>query len=76
MSSKSNLFWLVAGMAIASAPLARTMAQADATQVQMADGTVMAAVPTELWNTLSVQNGSSGSHYDTRAESRAGKAAR
>lgn len=87
MSSKSNVFWLVAGMAIACAPLAqagaptsrdkkakieklvnnqrsfqqpRTMAQAEATQVKLPDGTVQVAVPTELWTTLSVQKGADG----------------
>ncbi|MDP1696305.1 MAG: hypothetical protein Q8L45_00730 [Xanthomonadaceae bacterium] len=37
-----------------------TMAEAAATQVQMPDGTVAIAVPTELWNTLSVKRDASG----------------
>lgn len=37
-----------------------TMAQAAATQVQLPDGTVAIAVPTELWNTLSVKRDASG----------------
>lgn len=38
----------------------QTMAQAAATQVQLPDGTVAMAVPTELWNNLSVEHAASG----------------
>lgn len=37
-----------------------TMAQAAATQVQLANGTTAIAVPTELWNNLSVEHDASG----------------
>lgn len=87
MTKNSNLLWLVAGMAIASVPVAqaaqstpkdrkaktekiiknqrsfqqpRTMAEADATQVKMVDGTVKSAVASELWSTLSVREGADG----------------
>ena len=38
----------------------KTMAQADATQVRLPSGSVMARVPTELWNELSVQREADG----------------
>lgn len=38
----------------------RSMAEADATQVKMVDGTVKAAVASELWSTLSVREGADG----------------
>ena len=87
MSQKSNLLWLVAGVAIASVPVAhpapgtskdrkaqtakiiknqrsfqqpRSMAEADATQVKLADGTVKSAVASELWSTLSVREDADG----------------
>jgi hypothetical protein len=87
MTRNSNLLWLVAGMAIASVPVAqaaqsnskerkaqtekiiknqrsfqqpRSMAEADATQVKMVDGTVKSAVASELWSTLSVREGADG----------------
>lgn len=87
MSQKSTLLWLVAGMTIASVPVAhaasgaskdrktqtariiknqrsfqqpRSMAQADATQVKMVDGTVRSAVASELWSTLSVREAADG----------------
>lgn len=87
MTRNSNLLWLVAGMAMASVPVAhaaqaaskdrkaqtqkiiknqrsfqqpRTMAEADATQVKMVDGTVKSAVASELWSTLSVREGANG----------------
>jgi len=37
-----------------------TMVQAAATEVRMPDGTVAMAVPTELWNNLSVEHDASG----------------
>ena len=87
ITKNSNLLWLVAGMAIASVPVAqaaqstpkdrkaqtekiiknqrsfqqpRSMAEADATQVKMVDGTVKSAVASELWNTLSAREGADG----------------
>jgi glucose/arabinose dehydrogenase len=87
MTRNVHLLWLVAGMAIASVPVAqaaqantkerkaqtekiiknqrsfqqpRTMAEADATQVKMVDGTVKSAVASELWSTLSVREGADG----------------
>ena len=87
MTQKSNLLWLVAGMAIAAVPVAnaardtskdrkaqtakitknqrsfqqpRSMAEADATQVKMVDGTVKSAVASELWSTLSVREDADG----------------
>lgn len=38
----------------------RSMAEADATQVKMVDGTVKSAVASELWSTLSVREGADG----------------
>jgi hypothetical protein len=87
MTRNSNLLWLVAGMAIASVPVAhaaqsnskerkaqtekiiknqrsfqqpRSMAEADATQVKMVDGTVKSAVASELWSTLVAREGADG----------------
>lgn len=87
MKKNPNLLWLVAGMAMASVPVAhaapaaskdrkaqtqkiinnqrsfqqpRTMAEADASQVKMVDGTVKSAVASELWSTLSVREGADG----------------
>ena len=100
--SKSHLYWLVAGMAMAAVPGAqaadavskdkrakieklvknhrnfqqpRTMAQADATQVTLPDGTVKVAVPTELWNTLSVRQGADGKLQVLEADGTAAPAA-
>lgn len=38
----------------------RTMKEADATQARLDDGTVMVAVPTELWNEMSAGQDASG----------------
>ena len=38
----------------------RTMAQAEATAVRQPDGTTTLAMPTELWNSLSVQRDAAG----------------
>ena len=38
----------------------QTMAQADATKVQMANGATSIAVPVELWNNLTVQKDAQG----------------
>lgn len=38
----------------------RSMAQADATQVKLVDGTVKSAVASELWSTLSVREDADG----------------
>lgn len=38
----------------------RTMAEADSTQVRLADGTVALAVPEELWNHLSAETDAQG----------------
>lgn len=38
----------------------RTMTEAEGTQARLADGTVMVAVPTELWNELSAERDAGG----------------
>lgn len=101
MTKNSNLLWLVAGMAMATLPVAhaaqsaskdrkaqtqkiiknqrsfqqpRTMAEADATQVKMVDGTVKSAVASELWSTLSVRKGADGKMEIVETEGRAAPA--
>jgi hypothetical protein len=41
-------------------PQPRTMAEAEATQARLPDGTVMVMVPTELWSHLSVERAADG----------------